>query len=178
MYDFQDFDFDPNQLRPLGSVTNALTPQPTNYGPEITAAGGGFAAASQMIAGQQSASLLRANAAIARTQAIGETQAGAEQAEMYRTHLATTVGDQIARTGGSGVTQSGSPLRALERTQSLGAQDISRIQTNAARRAWGFNTTAAGDDVRATMASNTGKMNGIGSLITSGARAYGSWSAG
>lgn len=173
MYDFQDIDFDPNSLRPLPVNFG----QPTNYGPAITAGGGGFAAASQIIAGQQSASLLRANAAIARAQATGETQAGAEQAEMYRTHLATTVGDQIARTGGSGLTQSGSPLRALERTQSLGAQDISRIQTNAARKAWGFNVSAAGDDVRAGMASRSGIVNGMGSLITSGARAYGSWSA-
>lgn len=167
-----DFNFDPNTIYP-----NAVNyPQPTNYGPGITALGGGFAAASQMIAGNQSAALLRANAGIARTQATGEVQAGAEQAEMYRQHLATTVGDQIARTGGSGLTQSGSPLRSLERTQMLGAQDIQRIQTNAARKAWGFGVSAAGDDVRAGMAQRAGISSGLGSLITSGARAYGDWS--
>lgn len=170
----QDLNFDPNMLRPLPVNYG----QPTNYGPAMTAAGGGFAAASQIMAGLQSSALLRANAGIARTQAIGETQAGAEQAEMYRQHLATTVGDQIARTGGSGLTQSGSPLRNLERTQMLGAQDIQRIQTNASRKAWGFDVTAAGDDARASMASRAGIANGMGSLITSGARAYGSWSAG
>jgi hypothetical protein len=169
----QDFQFDPSMLRPL--PVNYGTP--TNYGPEISAAGGGFAAASQIIAGQQSAALLRANAGIARQQATGEIQAGAEQAEMYRQHLATTIGDQIARTGGSGLTQGGSPLRNLERTQSLGAQDIARIQTNAARKAWGFDVTATGDDARASMASRAGIAGGIGTLITTSARAYGSWSA-
>lgn len=176
MYDFQDMDFNP-VLRPITFDPNSVSPaqSSTNYGPGITAAGGGFAAASQIIAGQQSAALLRANAGIARTQATGEVQAGAEQAEMYRQHLETSVGDQIARTGGSGLTQSGSPLRNLERTESLGAQDIARIQTNAARKAWGFNTSAAGDDVRAGMASRAGITNGIGSLITTGAKAYGNW---
>lgn len=173
------FDFTPDLQYITPFDPNSLTPgtRPTNYGPGITAFGGGFAAASQMIAGSQSAALLRANAGIARTQATGEVQAGAEQAEMYRQRLATTVGDQIARTGGSGLTQSGSPLRALERTQMLGAQDIARIQTNAARKAWGFDVSAAGDDVRASMASRAGITGGLGSLITSGARAYGNWSA-
>lgn len=170
---FQDVNFDPNMLRPLPVNYG----QPTNYGPGITLAGGGFAAASQIIAGEQSAALLRANAGIARTQASGEITAGAEQAEMYRQHLATAVGDQIARTGGSGLTQSGSPLRNLERTEMLGAQDIQRIQTNAARKAWGFGVSAAGDEVRASMASRAGITSGLGSLITSGARAYGAWSA-
>jgi hypothetical protein len=175
IYDFpptlQDLSFDSNSITPLP----VNYPTPTNYGPGLASFGGGFKAASQLIAGQQSAALLRANAAIARTQATGESQAGAEQAEMYRQHLATMVGDQVARTGGSGLTQSGSPLRALERTQMLGAQDLQRIQTNAARKAWGYTATAAGDDARAGMASRGGAMGALGGLITTGARAYGDW---
>ncbi|MDB6107833.1 MAG: hypothetical protein JWO52_7832 [Gammaproteobacteria bacterium] len=168
----QDINFDPNTVSP----TAINFQQPTNYGPGMTALGGGFAAASQMIAGQQSKSLLQANAAIARMQATGEIQAGAEQAEMYRQHLAQRVGQQTAAVGGSGLSMSGSPLRSLETTSLIGAQDLTRIQTNAARKAWGFDTTAAGDELRAGMSSRAGIAGGVGSLITSGARAYADWS--
>lgn len=166
---------DPNNLS-LGfpSVPYA---SPSNYAPYFTAAGGGFAAASQFIAGKQSASLLRANAGIARLQATSEVQAGAEQADLYRQHLNQTVGKQIAAVGGSGLSMSGSPLRALESTAYLGAQDVARIQTNAARRAWGFQVTAAGDEVRADQASSAGTANALGGLITTGARAYSQWTA-
>jgi hypothetical protein len=169
---FHDINFDPNAIYPL-PINFA---QPTNYGPDITALGGGFAAASQFIAGHQSSELLRANAAIARMQATGEIQAGAEQGEMYRQHLAQRMGAQTAAVGGSGLTMSGSPLRSLEATSMIGAQDLTRIQTNAARKAWGFQTSAVGDEVRAKQASNAGTAGGLGSLITSGARAYADWS--
>lgn len=174
MFQLPDYS-DPNNLSLDYPSVNY--PSPSNYGPSITLAGGGFAAASQFIAGQQSAALLRANANIAGMQSRSEIEAGAEQADLYRQHLGQTVGKQIAAVGGSGLSMSGSPLRALETTQSLGAQDMARIQTNAARKAWGFQVDQAGDNVRAGMASRTGAVNAVGSLITSGARAYGNWSS-
>ena len=174
MFDYipPDFNFDTN------SVTQPAMPgiQPTNYGPYLTAAGGGYAAASTLLASQQSAKLLQANAGIAELQARSENQAGAEQADLYRQHLDATLGKQAAAVGASNVTMSGSPLRALANTAQLGAQDIARIQTNASRRAWGFDTSAAGDLVRADQAKSAGINNAVGGLITSGARAYGSWS--
>lgn len=172
------------QIPPLEDISPDISmpvvnyPGATNYGPEFDAAGGGFNAASSILAGRQSAALLRENAALARTQATGEQEAGAEQAELYRQHLNQTIGNQIARTGGSGLTASGSPLRSFETTEMLGTKDIQQIQMNAARKAWGFSVSAAGDDVRAGLASRTGTMNALGGLITSGARAYGSWSSG
>lgn len=172
MFELQDINFDPNTIYP----TAINYPQPSNVGPGITALGGGFAAASQFIAGQQSKDLLRTNAAIARMQATGEIQAGAEQAEMYRQHLAQRIGQQTAAVGGSGLSMSGSPLRSLETTAAIGAQDLQRIQTNAARKAWGFQTSAVGDEVRGRMAANAGTAGAIGSLITTGARAYADWS--
>lgn len=143
--------------------------------PYLTAAGGGFSAASSLLAANESAKLLRANASIAGMQGQSENEAGAEQAELYRQHLNATIGKQEAAVGGSNVTMSGSPLRSLETTAMLGAQDVARIQTNAARKAWGFQTTQAGDLLRAKMATATGDMNAFGGLITSGARAYGQW---
>lgn len=144
--------------------------------PYLTLTGGAFGATSSILAGDQSAKLLRANAAIAGMQGRSENEAGAEQAEMFRQRLNQTLGKQEASIGGSNVTMSGSPLRSLQNTALFGAQDISRIQTNAARKAWGFDTTEQGDLERAAQAKDTGSMNAFGGLITSGARAYGQWS--
>jgi hypothetical protein len=147
----------------------------SDVAPYLTAAGGGFSAASTLMASQESARLLRTNAAISGLQAQSENQSGAESAELYRQHLNETIGKQAAAVGGSNVTMSGSPLRSLETTAMLGAQDIGRIQTNAARKAWGFQTTQAGDELRAQQATTAGESNTFGQLITSGAKAYGNW---
>lgn len=145
--------------------------------PYLNMAGGGFSAASSLLAAQESSRLLKANASIAGMQGRSESEAGAEQAELYRQHLNATLGKQAAAVGGSNVTMSGSPLRSLETTAMLGAQDIGRIQTNAARKAWGFDVTQQGDQLRAQLAQSTGVNNALGGLITSGAKAYGEWSS-
>lgn len=165
--------FDPNSIQAPANIQY----QSPNYAPYLTALGGGYTAASQFRAGQQSAALLRANASIAGMEARSEQESGAEQAELYQQHLNATLGKQGAQVGGSGVTLSGSALRSLATTAQLGAQDIARIRTNAARKAWGFETTQAGDLVRADMASAQGRQAALGTLITTGAKAYGQWSA-
>ena len=68
--------------------------------PYLTTAGGGFSAASSLMASQESARLLRANATIAGLQGHSQNQAGAEQAELYRQHLDATIGRQEATVGG------------------------------------------------------------------------------
>ncbi len=147
----------------------------TDFSPYLSLFGGGLTAESQMMAATQSARLARANAGIAGAQAQGAQEQGAERAEMIRQETAQKIGRQTAQVGGSGLTLSGSPLRAIENTAYFGAQDIARVQTNAARRAWGFQTTQAGDLYRASEAQEAGMFSGVGSLITSGAKAYGQW---
>ena len=149
----------------------------TDYAPYLSLFGGGFSAASTMLASTQSAKLMQENAAIAGEQARSSNQAGAEQAEILRQNLNQKIGRQEAQVGGSGLTMSGSPLRSIENTAYFGAQDVARIQTNAARRAWGFQVTQAGDELRAQEAKQAGVMNTFGGLITSGARAYGQWTS-
>ena len=146
-----------------------------DYSPYLTMFGGGMGATSQFLAGSQSSSLMRANAGVAALQSQSELEMGAEQAELYRQHLESRLGRQAASIGGAGITTSGSALRALQTTSMLGAEDINRIQTNAARKAWGFGVTEQGDLARAQMARNAGINNAFGGLITSGARAYGQW---
>jgi hypothetical protein len=148
----------------------------TDYAPYLSLLGGGFGAASSLNSGNLNARLMRANAGIAGEQAQSTEEAGAQQAELYRQHLNAVIGKQGASVGGSNLTMSGSPLRAIENTAYLGAQDISRIQTNASRKAWGFQVQQSGDLFRANEDTAAGKFGALGSLITSGTRAYGQWS--
>lgn len=148
----------------------------TDYAPYLTLLGGGFSAGSSLAAGNASSALMKANASIAGLQARSTEQAGAESAEMYRQRLNQTIGRQEAQVGGSGLTMSGSPLRSIATTALLGAQDIGRIQTNAARKAWGFEVQQQGDQFRAGQDRTAGQFGALGGLITSGARAYGQWS--
>jgi hypothetical protein len=147
----------------------------TNWAPYLTLLGGGMQFGASMAAGGANAALARANAAVAGQQARGEQQMGAEQAELYRQHLNSTLGKQAAQIGGANVTLSGSALRSLSTTAELGAQDIARIQTNAARKAWGYGVQQAGDLARAGWDQKAGLYQGLGSLITSGSRAAGQW---
>jgi hypothetical protein len=147
----------------------------TDYSPYISLFGGGLGAESNMMAATQTARLMRANAGISGMQAQGAQEQGAERAEMIHQETAQKIGRQTAQVGASGVTMSGSPLRAIENTAYFGAQDIARVQTNAARRAWGFDVTQAGDLYRAQAAQGAGTMNAVGGLITTGAKAYGQW---
>lgn len=149
----------------------------TDYAPYLSLFGGGFGAAADLTAASQSVKLMQANAAIAGEQARSSNQAGAEQAQILRQNLNQKIGLQEAQVGGSGLSMSGSPLRAIQNTAYFGAQDLARIQTNAARRAWGFQVTQAGDEFRAQQAGTAGAFGAVGSLITSGARAFGQWNS-
>lgn len=147
----------------------------TDFSPYMTLFGGGFSAAANQAAASQSVALMRANAGIAGAQAQSEQQAGAQQAEMMRQATDQKIGRQEASVGGSNLTLSGSPLRAIENTAYFGARDVAQVQTNAARKAWGFQVNQAGDQFRAKQDDQAGMFNTMGSLITSGAKAYGQW---
>lgn len=147
----------------------------TDWAPYMSLMGGGMQFGASMAQGGANAALARANAAVAGYQARGEQQMGAEQAELYRQHLNATLGKQAAQVGGANVTMSGSALRSLSTTSELGAQDIARIQLNAARKSWGYQVQEQGDLARAKWDQQAGLYQGLGSLVTSGARAYGQW---
>jgi len=167
---------DLSYFTPTAQMWNVPQTAPTNWSPYLSMLGGGMQLGASIAQGNADAALARQNAAIASTQGRIEAQSGAEQAELYRQHLAQTLGKQQASIGGANVTMSGSALKAVSSTAELGAKDIAQIQLNAARKAWGYNVTAAGDLARANWEKKAGLMQGIGGLITSGARAYGQWS--
>jgi hypothetical protein len=147
-----------------------------DFAPYLALLGGGWQAGAALGTSTADAAFARANAAIAGLQGQSELQMGAEHAELYRQHLAQTVGKQTAQIGGANLVRSGSALRALETTGEFGARDVAQIQLNAARRAWGYSTSEVGDEARAAYDKSAGKMGALGSLITSGSRAFGDWS--
>lgn len=147
----------------------------TNYAPFLTMFGGGMSAVGTLNAASTNAALMRANAGIAGMQAQSTQQQGAAHAELFRQQLEQRMGKQAAFIGGSNLTTSGSALRALSDTASVGAQDIARIQLGAAQKAWGFQVSQQGDLARASAESAAGTTNAIGGLITTGSRAYGQW---
>ena len=150
----------------------------TDWAPYLSMLGGGMQFGASMAKGNSNAALARTAAQVSGMQAQSTVQAGAEQADVYRQHLNATLGKQAAQVGGANVTMSGSALRSLSTTSEIGAQDIARIQTNAARKAWGFQVDQAGDLAKAGWDQKAGIMQGLGSLITSGSRAYGQWNQG
>lgn len=147
----------------------------TNYAPFLTMLGGGMSAVGTLNASSTNAALMRANATVAGMQAQSTRQQGAQHAELFRQQLDQRMGKQAAFIGGSNVTTSGSALRALSSTAEVGAQDISRIQLGAAQKAWGFQVQQTGDLARANATQSAGALDAMGSLITTGARAYGQW---
>lgn len=179
MFDFLDEGsltapaFDPNSVS-----MPALSPMssPLNFAPYLTMTGGTAQAMGTYFASRTNAALARANAGVAGLQAQSAIQAGGENAQIYRQKLQQVLGRQAAQIGGSNVTTSGSALRALETTNQIGSEDIARIQLNAARKAWGFQVNQAGDLARAKAEQDAGVFAGVGSLITTGAKAYGQWS--
>lgn len=150
---------------------------PTNYAPYLTLLSGGMAAGADFSSGSQTSALMKANAAVAGLQAKSAVQSGAENAEMMRQRLAQTLGKQQAQVGGAGLTRSGSALRSIETTAEFGARDIAQTQLNAARKSWGFSVDQTGDLAKASMDQSASNFQGVGALITTGAKAFGQWSA-
>lgn len=170
--------YDPNTFTPTTRPMFSNQAGYTDFGPYLSMMGGGMTAGAALMQGSANAALSRSRAAMTGMQARSAVEAGAEHAELYRTHLEHTLGQQAARVGATGTTMSGSALRSLETTAQLGQRDIAQIQLNAARKAWGFSVNQAGDLAEAGWQQQAGRYQGLGALITSGARAYGQWSSG
>lgn len=88
------------------------------------------------------------------------------------------MGRQRATIGANNVTQSGSPLRLLEDSASLGEEDVQQIRQNAANEAWGYRVGADQAGIRARQARQAGTYSAAGTLLGGGADAYGKWKFG
>lgn len=105
--------------------------------------------------------LLRADDAVAR---------GAEAERRHRVEVAKLTGAQRAGFAGQGVVVGRDSAATVEQeTQTLGELDALTIRNNAAREAWGFKVQAADTRYRGRLAQREGRMQAVGTLLTTGA---------
>jgi hypothetical protein len=117
------------------------------------------------------------NAKIAEYQRSATLQQGEEQAQQAMAQRAQLIGKQRAALTSNGVDlNSGSAVDLLASTEFLGQQDVNQIQSNAARKAWGYDveggnaTTQSNLDKWKADSTNPitiGGMAGASSLLTS-----------
>lgn len=121
-----------------------------------------FGTIGQGVAGMESANY---NASIARQNAAIATQTGVEQTQNSDMQFRSALGEQIARSGASGVWgTTGSPLDAAAQTRVEQTFSAMNIMRNAQIRAAGFNEQASMDQasgLNRMIASITGATSGI-----------------
>jgi len=141
----------------------------------LTLAGGGLQAYGQYQSGRANERLMDYNARLAEQQAEDALARGREAERRMRTDVRRTIGSQRARLAASGVDISaeGSAVDLFADTARLGELDALTIRNNAAREAWGYRTQAVDYRARGDLARREGTYRAVGTLLTTGARAYG-----
>lgn len=139
---------------------------------------GGIQGASQLAAGKQAAADAETNRRIAMAQADDALLRGTKEETRYRRMIAQVVGRQRAEFGNRNVAVSGTALDILADTAKIGAEDLATIRSNAARTAWGYRNQANEASRWGDAARTNAFGQAAGTLLTSGAQAYGSWKKG
>lgn len=138
----------------------------------LTGASALLGGVSQYEAGQQKASLFRANAGIAMSQAQSEAAAGSYNESQVRRRSAAMTGQQMAQIGASNLQQTGTPAQVVAGTAAVNEMDALQTRNNALRRAWGFRVQAASDEKQEAFASSAGDFAAAGTILGGGAKAY------
>lgn len=106
---------------------------------------------SGLVAGSAEAKIAETDAELARGDAAGALQAGATQAGQIRAKGTQVASEQKVALAASGVDPS-SAGNLFASTASGAELDALTAKNNAAKKAWGFETEAATQDVQASMA--------------------------
>lgn len=126
--------------------------------------------------GEYAQAVAEENAKIKELQAQQATQIGNIEEERHRRRIRQMLGAQRAAFAASGVEMgSGTALEVLGDTAGFGEQDALAIRSNALREAWGFRVGAADDRNQGRGARMAGRNRAIGTLLTTGAQAAGSF---
>lgn len=140
----------------------------------LTVAGGVTGAYGQYQAGKTNQKLMNVNAQIADWQADDALDRGREAASRHRAEVRRLTGSQRARLAAQGIDiDSGSALDIQLDTAGLGERDALEIENAARREAWGYKVQAQDYRTRGQIARYEGKQQAIGTLLTTGAKAYG-----
>lgn len=132
------------------------------------------------------AGMARYNANVARQNRDYELSAGEKDALKYGLAAKNRKGDIIAAQGASGLdVNSGTSVDVRTSQDYITKLDLDQIRQNAARRAYGYETQAYGEDLSAGMYERAGsdakkgsKMKALASLVSGASSVSSKWSQG
>lgn len=115
------------------------------------------------------------NQNLANAQADDALLRGTIEESKYRRQIAQVIGGQKAAFGARNVAVTGTALDLLGDTAQQGEENALTIRNNAAREAWGYRNQASEASRWGANQSNNANGKAIGTLLTSGSKAYGQW---
>lgn len=145
----------------------------------LLAGGAAVTAYGQYQVGQYEQKVANMNAKLAGQQARDAEARGniAEQTHLQK--VRQMLGAQRARLGASGIeVNSGTALDLTTDTARMGAMDALTIRNNAAREAWGYRVQGVNYKAQGELAAAQGTNQAMGTLLTGGSQAYGTWKKG
>jgi hypothetical protein len=141
----------------------------------MTIAAGAMTAKAQYDAGKFQNKLNKQEAKYEDEKAKDAVSRGVEQQDKIRAQIRRVLGAQRAGFGGSGIDISagGSPFDVAMDSEREGELDMLTARNNAAREAFGYRSRAQQLRKAGKYAKKSGKSNALGTILTTGASAYG-----
>jgi hypothetical protein len=137
--------------------------------------GDGVKAGGQVYQGWKDKATAKENEQLAGFQADDAILRGTIEETRYRREIARTLGAQKAAFGSRNVAVSGTALDLLGDTAAMGEEEVQTIRNNAAREAWGYRNQANEASRWGANQKRNAYGSAAGTLLTSGAQAYGQW---
>lgn len=166
---------------------------PVSLSLAATAGGGALSAFSSIMSGNAKAAqanyqagVAQVNATIAKQNADYATQAGEVEAQQGGMKTRAQVGQTIATQGAGGLALgSGSQASVVQSEREVGAEDVSIIRSNAAKRAYGYQVEAMQDTsqaelfkMTATDAKTAGIIGAFSSILGTAGSVSSKWMQG
>lgn len=135
--------------------------------------GGLMTAKGQMDQGDYARQVGENNARYQEASAKDALVRGTVAENAQRRQLRALQGKQVAALAANGIDSStGTGLNLLTDTAGEGEFDAQTIRSNAYKQAYGLETQASNSRSEGLMAQHAGNMNAMGTLLTTGSRAY------
>lgn len=137
--------------------------------------GAGVQAVSMIKQGQDASNAAAFNADRAQKNAVISRQQAGEDARSFRIFARKQLGDIRSAYGASGVTMEGSPQDVIENGAANAELDALKIIHGGEIKAQGFQSDATLDSAMARSSGQSGYLSAAGTLLSSGAKAYGNY---
>ena len=136
----------------------------------------GYAAVKQ---GETASDIAEHNAKVENYKAQSVIQDAGLMEDRQRARVRQIRGAQLAALGASSIDPTtGTASKVLDQTTTMGELDALTIRSNALRQAWGYETQAGLDLFQGKASKQAGQLQGFGTLLAGGSRAYGMYQSG